>query len=691
MMQRQLKQSINRRQWLAMAGAGAALLPATNRWLPLAQAAEDLEPLNRFPRMVHEAFVDRVRQIQRRRLERLSSIQNQADAERYVQEVRNKIERCFGPMPERTPLNPRVMGVVERDAYNIEKVIFESRPKFLVTANLYVPKNREGRVPAVVGTCGHSANGKAAEPYQAFAQGLARQGYAVLIFDPIGQGERLQSVDEDWQPKIGVGTREHLHFGNQQFLIGDFFGTWRAWDGIRALDYLLTRDEVDPEHIGVTGNSGGGTMTTWLSGVESRWTMSAPSCFVTTLLHNLENELPADTEQCPPGVLAAGLDHEDFLVALAPKPVIILAKEKDYFDVRGSEEAFQRLRRLYKLLGAEENVAKFVGDSYHGYTQENREAMYGFFNRFTDVPDTSSEPELVIEKDETLWCTPHGQVAELKPNTVFSFTSQKSTRLAKEREKRSKNDLLTLVRRTLKLPPEKDEPPHYRILRPLTSRNYPRPHALTYVVETEPNIQAIVTWLYEERHYSRPSRGSKAILYVAHHSSDDELRNEPLVKELMEDQPDAAFLACDVRGIGESRPDTCGVNSFRDPYGSDYFYAIHSLMLNRPYVGQKTHDVLRVLTFLAGYGYQDVHLVGKGWGALPATFAALLDKRVTSVTLKNALTSYTNIAETEDYRWPLSSLLPGVLRHFDLPDCYQQLAGKQLRQIDPWDAQMGEA
>ena len=690
-MQRQLKPRVNRRQWLAMAGAGAALLPATNLWLPLAQAADDLEPLNRFPRMVHEAFVNRVRQIQRRRLERLASLQNRADAEQYVHEVREKIERCFGPMPERTPLNPRVTGVVERDTYNIEKVIFESRPKFLVTANFYVPKNREGRVPGVVGTCGHSANGKAAEPYQAFAQGLARQGYAVLIFDPIGQGERLQSVDEKWQPKIGTGTREHLHFGNQQFLIGDFFGTWRAWDGIRALDYLLTRDEVDPQHVGVTGNSGGGTMTTWLSGVESRWTMSAPSCFVTTLLHNLENELPADTEQCPPGVLAAGLDHEDFLAALAPKPVIILAKEKDYFDVRGSEEAFQRLRRLYKLLGAEENVAMFFGDSYHGYTQENREAMYGFFNRLTEVSDTSSEPELVIEKDETLWCTPHGQVAELKPSTVFSFTSQKSKRLAKQREKRSEKDLRALVRRTLKLPPETTEPPHFRILRPLTSRNYPRPHALTYVVETEPNVQAIVTWLYEERHYSRPSRGSKAILYVAHQSSDDELRNEPLVKELLEDQPDATFLACDVRGIGESRPDTCGINSFRDPYGSDYFYAIHSLMLNRPYVGQKTHDVLRVLAFLADYGYQDVHLVGKGWGTLPATFAALLDKRVTRVTLKNAMKSYANIAETEDYRWPLSSLLPSVLRHFDLPDCYQQLAGKHLRQIDPWDAQMGEA
>ena len=122
-------------------------------------------------------------------------------------------------------------------------------------------------------------------------------------------------------------------------------------------------------------------MTTWLCGVESRWTMAAPSCFVTTFRRNLENELPADTEQCPPRCLALGLDHADFLAALAPKPVVILAKEKDYFDVRGAEEAYSRLKRIYKLFGAEESVKLHVGPTGHGYTIENREAMYRWFNR----------------------------------------------------------------------------------------------------------------------------------------------------------------------------------------------------------------------------------------------------------------------------------------------------------------------
>jgi hypothetical protein len=114
-------------------------------------------------------------------------------------------------------------------------------------------------------------------------------------------------------------------------------------------------------------------------------------------------------------------------------------------------------------------------------------------------------------------------------------------------------------------------------------------------------------------------------------------------------------------------------------------------MLDYPYVGQKTHDVLRVLDWLTVAGHKRVHLAAKGWAAIPATFAALLSDTVHRVTLKNALTSYTDIAESEDYRWPLSSLLPGVLEQFDLPDCYAELtAQKTLVQIEPWNAMAKE-
>ena len=670
--------STSRRLW-AQAPAQRPAKPAAAENPRLAS----LPPLNRFSRVVHEWFVDRVREIESTGAARRAALKTKADAEAYVNDVRTKIRQSFGPEPERTPLNPRVTRITEREAYRIENVVFESRPGLYVTGNLYLPTKLAGPAPAVVGVCGHSSNGKAEKAYQSFVQALARCGYVAFIIDPIGQGERLQYVDANFKPRRGVGVSEHLYAGNQQFLVGEFFGAWRAWDGIRALDYLLTRPEVDATRVGITGNSGGGTLTTWLAGLDRRWAMAAPSCFVTTFRRNLENELPADTEQCPPRALALGLDHADFLAAMAPKPVIVLAKERDYFDARGSIEAFERLKHLYTLLGAPDNVGLFIGPTEHGYSQENREAMYGWFHRAAGVNRPAQEPTLTLETDETLTCTTRGQVAELKGRTVFDFTKAKAERLRAERPKLAGESLRTAVREVLGITPpaaaasDLSQAPDYRILRPLGDRGYPAPHATTYAVETEPRMIAVVTRLQDRPHYSRPQAGPpRAVLYVAHQSSDAELRGSTWVRELAAAEPETPFYACDPRGIGESRPDTCGADNFSKPYGADYFYAIHSLMLDQPYLGRKTFDVLRVIDWLAANGHRDIHLAGQGWGALPAVFAAVLSDRVSRLSLHDGLDSYASLAENEEYKWPLSALLPNVLARFDLPDCHEYLANR---------------
>jgi cephalosporin-C deacetylase-like acetyl esterase len=673
---------------LSVGGAGAALTWQFPTYaMQGARTAEPspLAPLNRFPRIVQEFFVARENEVHQQRLKRLGELTTRADTEAYVQTVRRKIRESFGPFPEKTPLNPRVTKIVEREAYRIENLLFESRPQFLVSANLYIPKKRKFPLPGVVASCGHSVNGKAIDTYQAFCQGLARLGYVVLIFDPIGQGERLQYVDSTWRPMRGTGTGEHNYAGVQQLLVDERFCMWRAWDGIRALDYLMSRKEVDVRHLGITGNSGGGTMTTWLCGVEERWTMAAPSCFVTEFRRNMENELGADIEQCPPNALALGLDHEDFLAALAPKPIIILAKEKDYFDARGNEAAYHRLKRLYGLLGAEDNIAYFVGPTYHGYSQENREAMYRWFNRCTGISDATTEPKLVMEEDETLQCTPHGQVAELESKTIYTFTQEKSRALAAKRLDLDGATLSRAVARALRLP-DRSGAPEFRILRPLPDRKYPLRYALPYMVETDPGVHAIVYRLTKEPLLSRPPRETdKAILYVSHKSADEELRSERLVRDLVEAEPEAAFYACDVRGVGDSEPQTTSLND-RGEYSTDYFYSSHALMLDYPYLGQRTFDVLRVLDWLNAWGYEHVHLAARGYGALPSTFAALLSAHVVQVTLKNALSSYTDVAEAKDYSWPLSALPAGVLTSFDLPDCYRELRKKNLKLLEPWGA-----
>lgn len=685
--------ALSRRDWTRLAGLGA--FGCATDWAGLAFGQEaaktpELLPFNRFPRMVQEYYTAKIRAWETRMLERKASLKTKADAETYVKDVQDRIAKAFAPMPTvKTPLNPRIAGTLDRDGYTVEKVIFESRPKFFVTANLYLPKERKGKIPGVVGSCGHSATGKGEPAYQSFAQGLARMGTACLIFDPIGQGERSQYLSPERKLLYGGGTREHNMAGNQMSPIGEFFGSWRAWDGIRALDYLLTRPEIDPERAGITGNSGGGTMTTWLCGLERRWAMGAPGCFVTTWRRNLENELPQDSEQCPPRSLALGLDHDDYLAAMAPKPVIILAKEKDYFDARGAEETYERLRRLYALLGAEKNVQLHIGPTPHGYTQENREAMYRFFNSVTHASDAQVEPAITVEKDPDLWCTEKGQVVpDLGSRTVFSFTQARAEKLKAAREAKPLlgDALKQAVVASLRLPARDPQAPapNARILRARGERHYPRKYWINYAVETEPRIQAVCTMLGDEALNSRPPRPAegqtaRALLWIADRSSDAELREEPLLRELIEKEgPAVPVFACDVRGIGDSMPGTAGGDAF-GYYGADYFYATYANMFAKPYLGGKTWDVLRVLDFLAECGWTEVHMASKGWGCLSAGLAALLDDRVKTVTLKDRLESWHSLVTNEHYQWPLSHMAFGALKEWDLPWVWEALNTKNLK------------
>jgi hypothetical protein len=314
--------------------------------------------------------------------------------------------------------------------------------------------------------------------------------------------------------------------------------------------------------------------------------------------------------------------------------------------------------------------------------------MIKLFNKATKSSFTDTEPELLKESIETLWCTPKGQVGETGAKNIFFFTSQLSASLKKQRSVPGGEELRRAVSAALKMP-AREGIPEFRILRTVPNRKYPKRFAVTYHVETEPGILVPVYRLNDEDLYSRIPRGMmRALLYISHKSADSELRDEPLLAELIRTETDSALFTCDVRGIGDSQPSTT-IKTFLNPYGSDYFYAAHSIMLDNPYVGQKTFDILRVIDLLKSYGHQEIHLVAKGWGAIPATFAALLSDNVTKITLKNALTSYTDIAETEEYSWPLQSFIPGVLKSFDLPDCYRELEKKNLRQIDPWNATQG--
>src|SRR5229473_6718114 len=187
------------------------------------------------------------------KVERLSTIEEVNKRRDYL---RQRMLDDLGGFPERTPLNARVVGVLERSEYRIEKVIFESQPHFYVTANLYLPKAGQPPYPAVLYPLGHEQGAKAHSAWQITLGSLAKKGYVALAWDPIGQGERIQIYDEDFDDsKVRASTTEHTVQGIQCLLAGDHVARYTIWDGIRALDYLLSRPEVDGKRVACTGNS----------------------------------------------------------------------------------------------------------------------------------------------------------------------------------------------------------------------------------------------------------------------------------------------------------------------------------------------------------------------------------------------------------------------------------------------------
>jgi len=272
-----------------------------------------------------------------------------------------------------------------------------------------------------------------------------------------------------------------------------------------------------------------------------------------------------------------------------------------------------------------------------------------------------------------------------------AFTAARSRELAAKRGEPMGNDLRSRVQSLLRLP-KRHGPPDYRILRPWNARSYARPHANQSVLETDPRYgaQAIVTKLEDEWRTARPLRGGPAaLLYLPHLSSDQELREDRRIREL--EAANCAFFACDYRGIGESRPDTCRPDSFFGMYGNDYHYAAYATLLGESYVAWRVHDVLCTLDWMASFGYDQIHLAAQGWGTLPGALAAVLDQRIRQVTLIHAPASFSALAEAPMQSWPFSAMLPGVLEAFDLPDVYRELAAStELRLLDPWAAKMAE-
>ncbi len=612
---------------------------------------------------VQDYYVDEIRKIHAERKARLAKIKTRKAAESYVLDVRRKILKAFHLPTGKCPLKPVVTGEHKMPGMAVRNIVYYSRPEYPVTGLLFIP-DKVKKAPGVLFLCGHAGEGKASMTYQTCAINLAAQGFVVLMIDPVSQGERLQFSVALTRKYTLHCCNAHNMQGKQLYLDGEYFCAWRAWDAIRGIDYLQTLPEVDGTRIGLTGNSGGGTMTTFVNALDDRLTMAAPSCYVTTWRHEVENELPADMEQMPPDILRYGLDMADFVIARAPRPTLIMGQKNDFFDPRGTVEAWGDAEKIYSLLGAGDNVKVFIGPDGHGYHGGNRAQMYAFFNlhAFGRKKAPRENGSLKPLPAEDTWAAPKGLVKNLKCNKPLSgFINEFAGKLVSGRRKRSKPELRKKLADILQT--GRIDVPYYRVLR-IHYRDDDRYIAVNrFALETEPGrVMSMLKLCNCDSTYHIPAC-EKAILYIPHLDGETEAQKIRV-------KAGESLFALDVRGIGELVPSGCDQfdRKFFEEYRYDYHYASLGIMLHRPVLGGKVRDILCALELLKERGVKEITLMAEGQGTIPALLAAVLSDIPLAVKLQHGPESWESMVRKEVTRWPLSCMLPGILGVTDLPE-----------------------
>ena len=618
--------------------------------------------MSNFGALIQEHFVQKFRQNSVLRFEKLKNITTEKSAAEYVRSVRKRLLDTFD-FPERTPLAPRITGVVKRPGYSVEKIIIESRPGFFVTMNLYLPDHIDGQIPAMMIVCGHAEEGKLYSGYQALCHTFAQNNCAALIVDPIHQGERMQLRDTGKHDLCDTHNIINRHLKS----IGDYFGSWRVWDDIRAMDYLCSRPEIDTSRIGITGNSGGGTMTTLLSAVDSRYAAAAPGSYITSFLRNVESELPADGEQMYPGFAADGGEMADLLIAAAPRPLTVLAQALDFFDPRGARESFAEVRNIYELLGQGENARLFMGPDRHGYSIELREEAYRFFSKHLGLAPISKEPAFELLSAEETYCVPSGNILDLPENkSIFDLIREKAEKIT--RPELTCTELQEKLRQLLKI--GKVEIPHWRVLYH-KSRN----HIFSrYGVETDDGIVTTLFLTHVEHAWYQFPKLDKVELYVPNQSVIDELKDRPLP-----DENDYYLCGIDYRGVGECMSQSCNQNGqdFFADYQADYHYDAISWMLDESMTGKRVYDILCAMEVLHAHGAKEITLSASGIGVYPAVFAAFLSRRPVKIKLPEKFITYAQALQDDFAPIPQSMIPAGILELTDLNEIISHLKIKE--------------
>ena len=650
----------------------------------------------------------------------VANIHTRAQAEARQAKVRSQILALIGGLPQPTPLHARFVGETQADGFRIRKLIFESQPDFFVTALLYVPIGEAagGKRAAILITPGHGPSGKASDA--AMAAIFARNGFIVLSYDPIGQGERLQYPDPA-KPGASLAARptgEHGEASLQPMLIGDTFARYEIWDAMRGVDYLASLPEVDPHRIGAVGCSGGGTVTALLSALDTRIAAIGTACYITSFDALLPALGPQDAEQSTPRFISSGLDFPDWIELAAPRPYAVISTYSDMFPFAGARSTVIEARRFYSLFdpasagtpvaGAPPSVPPtptapalnadttnqvspqarlqwITGPGRHGALGPIMGDIVSFFIRNLQPGADSDHPVLPagtgpgaamawidsLPKD-AFQVTPTGQVATSFPNcaTVFTLNRKRAARLVPlHRPDIGFEKLQSLIREATGAE-----------VKPGTTDFDPD----LLAAKSEPLSLPTAGGLHLEADLAVPSAPGRhpAVLLLVPNS----IRGSDPLAHANRAKFDALAAQGNVVLAVTPRPSPPGTDDMKAPLlGPFYLLSLRADLVGRTLVGLRADDVIRAVDYLASRADVDparISAVASGHMGLVLLHAGVLDRRIRHIEVDHVLTSYRSLLDAPLPTGAPEDVIPGVLLHYDIPDLVRAL-GHRLDETDP--------
>ena len=564
----------------------------------------------------------------------MDQVQTEADWKAWRETTRANLLKVLGleQFPEKTPLNPRVVSTLDRSDYLIDKVVFETRPNFLMTANLYRAKGLTGRVPAVLCVHGHTKDGKTSGSEQTRAINYARAGWVALTVDATGHGERER-----------IGHRRTWSIITTGMTVEGV----QVWDNIRSVDYLLTRPEVDPKRIAISGCSGGGNQTMYTAALDDRLMCAVPVCSVSTLRGQIytHNGIGCECETIP-GLMRYGLENAEVCALIAPRPLMNVNDERDpVFPIQFGRDAMKHIARFYAAIGHGERYKMAetrARRNFHGYLGLSRAAANAWLDRwFNDRAEEKpiDEGEPPVEMAQDLYCFPQGQLPEncaTLGSLAYDLAGREVAAIKVPQDAKARTALRDAIRDDVLGGSPPRVPLDARDTDPVLKDGVIQ-SGTTFTTEPGILVNAII---------DRPAdaKDSVPVLIVVR----DKPRKEPwahtpeVVKQ--------GFAVCEL----DVRP----LDNEYDGYAA--------VALGRPLVGMAAYDIVRFVDYLAGRPEFDatrITLWAEDLATMPALYALALDERIAGATLVGLLSTYVSPTPIQQPMWTFA---PGLLKHADI-------------------------